>query len=188
MRKVLIGLALASVVALGTSGGAGADGQGADWLVAGTGTLAPPPQFGQPMLHVNAQSNFGGGNARGHFWIRYPNGAGEFGGHVICLTVVANQAWLVGQIETVRAPRASFVVGNYVNMRLIDNGSPGTLDGANFDPGTPTPDTCPSGNGYVPISQGNYVVHDQPVTDPLGLQELLAQIALFESAAGDPYG
>jgi hypothetical protein len=37
----------------------------------------------------------------------------------------------------------------------------------------------------VPVSQGNYVLHDQPVVDLLGLSRLLAQ---FESAADDPYG
>ena len=64
MRKVLTALALATVVVFGSTGGASADNQAADWLVAGTGTLAPPPQFGQPMLHVNAQSNAGGTNVR----------------------------------------------------------------------------------------------------------------------------
>jgi hypothetical protein len=37
----------------------------------------------------------------------------------------------------------------------------------------------------LPITQGNYVVHDQPVADLLGLSLLLAQ---FESEANDPYG
>jgi hypothetical protein len=186
MRKVLIALVAVMVVVLGAAGGtATADPQGAEWLAAGTGTLQPPPGFGQPMLHVNAQSDDGGVNPRGHFWIRYPNGGGEFGGHVVCLTVVGNLAWLTGQIERVRTPRATFEVGNYVNIRLADNGSPGTLDGANFDPGTPTrPDSCAPGGGYESISQGNYVVHDHALAIP-GLDLLLAQ---FEAEAGDPYG
>jgi hypothetical protein len=192
MRKVLMTLALSVAVAIavlaGAGAGSGADDQGADWLAAGTGTLAPPFQFGQPMLHVNAQSGFGGVNPRGHFWIRYANGGGEFGGPVLCLTVVGNLAWLTGQIETVKTPRPTFTVGNYVNIRLADNGSPGTFDLANFDAGNPLrPFPCPNTSGVadLPITQGNYVVHDQPVADLLGLSLLLAQ---FESEANDPYG
>jgi hypothetical protein len=183
MRKVLMALALASVAVLGTTGGASAESQGADQLAAGTGTIIC---CGQPMLHVNAQSDAGGVSPRGHFWIRYPNGV-EFGGRVVCLTVVANQAGLTGRIERVKtaSPAQGFVLGNYVNIRLTDNGSPGTLDLVNFDPGTAAqPATCPAG-GDLPISQGNYVVHDQPVLDLLGLDQLLAQ---FEAAANDPYG
>lgn len=58
---------------------------------------------------------------------------------------------------------------------------------ANFDGGTASaPDSqCAQNAGYVPISQGNYVVHDRPVADLLGLSQLLAQ---FEQAADDPYG
>jgi hypothetical protein len=58
---------------------------------------------------------------------------------------------------------------------------------ANFDVSqTALPDGNRTQNtGYVPVSQGNYVVHDHPVADLLGLSQLLAQ---FESAADDPYG
>src|SRR5436190_16849273 len=83
MRKLLAALALAVLMALGTGGNARAD-NGADWLTAGTGTLIC---CNQPMVHVNAQSNAGGGNARGHFWIRYPAPGADFGGHVVCLNV-----------------------------------------------------------------------------------------------------
>jgi Desulfoferrodoxin, N-terminal domain len=59
MRKVLLALGVAIAVALGATGGGGsasADNQGADWLVAGTGTIVC---CNQPMVHVNAQSNLG---------------------------------------------------------------------------------------------------------------------------------
>jgi hypothetical protein len=188
MRKVLIALAAAAVLALGAGGSpASADDQGAEWLAAGTGTLMPPPQFGQPMLHVNAKSSYGGANPRGHFWIRYANGGGEFGGEVVCLTVAGNLAWLTGRIDRVKTPRMTggFVVGNYLSIRLADNGSPGTLDLANFDAGTPVrPSVCNSGVADLPITQGNYVVHDRPA-NLLGLDLLLGQ---FEAAADDPYG
>jgi hypothetical protein len=147
------------------------------------------------MLHVNAQSNAGGGNVRGHFWIRYTNGTGEFGGTIVCLhvealvNVAANAAVLYGRIEKIKTPRPGFAVNDLVPIRLIDNGSPGTADVVNFDaPSDLTePDfkTCAQNTGYVPISQGNYVVHDRPVADVLGLNLLLAQ---FEQAADDPYG
>lgn len=191
MRKVLIILIAAALTVVATTGGsssARADDRGADWIAAGTATLAPPPQFGQPMLHVNAQSNSGGANVRGHFWIRYANGGGEFGGQVVCLNVLGQVALLYGRIDRVKTPRPSFTVGNYVPIRLLDGGEPGTLlDGANFDAGTPVapPSGClQESAGVIPISQGNYVVHDHAF-ELFGLSQLLAQ---FETAADDPYG
>jgi hypothetical protein len=189
MRKVLI-ILITAALAFATAGGsssARADDRGADWLAAGTATLVPGPGFGEPMLHVNAQSNSGGASVRGHFWIRYANGGGEFGGPVVCLNVLGQVALLYGQIERVKTPRPSFTVGSYVPIRLLDGGEPGTLlDGANFDAGTPlAPDSqCAQNAGFIPINQGNYVVHDHAL-DLFGLSALLAQ---FEAAAADPYG
>jgi hypothetical protein len=77
------------------------------------------------------------------------------------------------------------VLGHYLRIRITDMGSPGTTDLVNFDPGTPTnPGACP-GVGDLVISEGNYVVHDEPVLDLSALDQLLAQ---FEAEAGDPYG
>ena len=93
MGKRLFILAGAFAIVL-VGGGTGAQGDnGADNLAAGTGTLIC---CDQPMVHVNAKSGAAGANARGHFWIRYPNGGGEFGGPVVCLNVVGNQAGLTG--------------------------------------------------------------------------------------------
>jgi hypothetical protein len=191
MRKVLISVTAAALVAasaIGGSSSASADNNGADWLAAGTGTTVVDAPFAPAMLHVNAQSNAGGGNVRGHFWIRYANGGGEFGGPIVCLNVLGQAATLYGQIERVKTPRPTFTVGNYVPIRLLDGGEPGTaFDMVNFDPGQPAApnNQCTQNIGYVPISQGNYVVHDRPVADLLGLNLLLAQ---FEQAADDPYG
>jgi hypothetical protein len=190
MRKVLITFAAAALVAFGAAGGnsARADNQAADWLAAGTGTTVVPAPFTPAMVHVNAQSNVGGANVRGHFWIRYTDGSGEFGGHVVCLSVAGTAAALYGQIENVKTPRPGFPLGSYVPIRLIDGGEPGTtFDMVNFDvaQGTAPTTGCLQNTGYVPISQGNYVVHDRPVADLLGLNQLLAQ---FETQADDPYG
>jgi Desulfoferrodoxin, N-terminal domain len=181
---LLLAAVLLSLLALG-GGATSAQGssQGAENLAAGTGTLVC---CGEPMVHVNAQSQSGGVDPRGHFWIRYPNGV-EFGGPVVCLNVVGNVAGLIGQIERVKvaAPASGFVLGNYLRIRITDLGSPGTTDLANFDPGTPgNPGTCP-GVGDLVISQGNYVVHDKPVVNLSALDSLLAQ---FEAQAKDPYG
>jgi hypothetical protein len=189
MRKLLAALAVASVAALSGSAGAGADSSGAGWLAAGTGTLVC---CNQPMVHVNAQSNTGGGNVRGHFWIRYPNGGADFGGHIVCLDVVANDAGMIGRIDDVNVdnPALNFEPGYYVNIRVNDHGSPGTADTVNFDPGTPSqPASCPP-NPFetLVISQGNYVVHDQAVTDPLQLNLLNQFLSQIEAAANDPYG
>ena len=186
MRKVLLLLAV-SLGALAGGAGAGADGQGADQLAAGTGTLMC---CNQPMVHVNAQSGDAGANPRGHFWIRYPNGGADFGGHVVCLTVLGNSAGLTGHIERVNTanPGLGFVLGNYLTIRLTDNGSPGALDMVNFDPGTATQPPGCAGVGDLMISQGNYVVHNRPLTDPLELDLLNQFLAQIELGANDPYG
>jgi hypothetical protein len=182
----LLAAVLLSLLALG--GGASSaqsSSQGAENLAAGTGTIAPPC-CGEPMLHVNAQSGALGVNPRGHFWIRYPNGGGEFGGTVVCLSVVGNVAGLTGHIERVKVPRATFGMGNYLQIWITDMGSPGTADLVNFDQGTSSnPNSCSGRVGDLAISQGNYVVHDKPVLDLSALNLLIAQ---FEAAAKDPYG
>ncbi len=182
-RRLLILVGVLTVGVIGAATGA-RGGNGAEQLVAGTGTLIC---CGEPMVHVNAQSGDGGVDPRGHFWIRYPNGGGEFGGQVVCLNVLGNQAGLTGRIERVKVPRipSGFVLGNFMNIEITDNGSPGTLDLVNFHPGMATqPATCPTGANLL-ISQGNYVVHDKPVLVIAVLEQLLAQ---FEDAADDPYG
>jgi hypothetical protein len=192
MRRMLIGLAVAAVVALGASGSAGADGQGANWLAAGTGTLV---NYNQPMVHVNAQSNFGGANPGGHFWIRYPDGGADFGGRVRCLNVLGTEAGLVGQIEDIKAagnnPALNVQLNYFIYISVNDNGSPGTADTVNFDPATQSnPGACPPrfNTPDLVINQGNYVVHDQPVTDPIQLDLLNQFLAQIEAAANDPYG
>jgi hypothetical protein len=193
MRHVLLGLGVAltlALVAAGTSSGAQGDNQGADNLAAGTGTLdctaIPGATCTGVMLHVNAQSGADGVNPRGHFWIRYPSGV-EFGGHIVCLNVFGNMAGMTGHIEMVKVADETlgFVEGNYLTIRITDMGSPGTLDQVNFDKGTSTPSSCLGLHGDIPISQGNFVVHDEPVVDLAALNTLLAE---FEAAAGDPYG
>jgi hypothetical protein len=141
------------------------------------------------MVHVNAQSDAGGVNPSGHFWIRYPNDLGEFGGSVVCLNVVGNVAGLTGRIDRVKVakPDSFFVQGNFVPIRITDNGEPGALDLVNFDPGVspPGPSGCP-GVGDLPISQGNYIVH-QP-DSLLDLSALTPLLIQFEAEAADPYG
>ena len=151
-------------------------------LAAGTGTLIC---CGSPMVHVNSQSDQGGVNPRGHFWIRYPTGV-EFGGRVTCLSVLGNNAGLTGHIELVKVANlaAGFVEGNYLTIRIMDNGEPGTADMVNFDPGSPTAAPSCAAVGDLSISQGNYTVHDN-LLDLFVLSPLLAQ---FEAAADDPYG
>jgi hypothetical protein len=187
MRKLFVALALASIVSvLALSGSASADNQGADWLAAGTGTLIC---CNQPMVHVNTQSGTAGVNPRGHFWIRYPNGGAEFGGHIVCLTVAGLTAGMIGRIDDVVTPSVGlgFVAGNYLNITVTDSG-PGdpVPDMVNFSPGGPNASCSPQGG--FPISQGNYVVHDQAITDPLQLDLLNQFLAQIEAAANDPYG
>jgi hypothetical protein len=188
---LLLCAALTSVLVLaGGAGSAQSGSQGAENLAAGTGTLNCTAIAGATctgvMLHVNAQSGAGGVSPRGHFWIRYPSGV-EFGGSIVCLNVTATNAALTGRIDRVKVanPSLGFVLGNFVPIRITDNGSPGTLDLVNFDRGVDVqPEGC-TGAGDIPISQGNYIVHDEPVLDLSALNLLLAQ---FEAEANDPYG
>ena len=186
MRRFLcvLSAALASLlVSVGGASGTQNDSQGADNLVAGTGTLIC---CGEPMVHVNAQSQAGGVNPRGHFWIRYPTGV-EFGGRVVCLSLVGNQAGLTGHIERVKLanPISGFVLGNFLNIQITDNGSPGTLDLVNFHPGSQIQPSSCTGGADLLIKQGNYVVHGQPV---LNLSALSLFLAEAEAVAGDSYG
>jgi Desulfoferrodoxin, N-terminal domain len=180
MRRFLVVLCMGLVLALVLASAASAAPN--QQLAAGTGTLVC---CGSPMVHVNAQSDPGGLNPRGHFWIRYPSGA-EFGGRVVCLSTAANTAGLTGHIEMVKVagPSQGFVEGNYLTIRVTDMGEPGTADLVNFDPGTPTPPVSCAGVGDLPISQGNYVVHD----DLVDLSAFNLLVSQFEAAAGDPYG
>lgn len=180
MRRVLVILCAGLVFGIVVPTGASATPN--QQLVAGTGTLIC---CGSPMVHVNAQSDQGGVNPRGHFWIRYPSGV-EFGGRVVCLSATANTAGLTGRVERVKVanPAAGFVEGYYLNIRITDNGEPGTADLVNFDAGTPAPPPSCAGVGDLPISQGNYIVHDN-LLDLSAFDLLLGQ---FEAAADDPYG
>jgi hypothetical protein len=191
----ILAVALAfALVSIGSPSGARGDSQGAANLVAGTATISASScsfcvVLG--MIHVNAQSGPDGADPRGHFWIRLQNGGGEFGGTVTCLDVTGMSAGLVGQID--RAPIGNtsfnFTPGNFVYIRVTDMGSPGTLDRVNVDAGKSTaPPGCPGPDPCCSISQGNYVVHDQPIVDAAALNELNLQIAQFESEAADPYG
>jgi hypothetical protein len=181
MRSVPSALVLAVGLLLVSAGVARADG--ADNVAAGTGTLIC---CGEPMVHVNAQSEQGGVASRGHFWIRYPSGV-EFGGRIVCLTVVFNSAGLTGKIEKVKvaSPAQGFVAGNFMRIRVTDNGSPGSADLVNFDNGTAVQQPGCAAVGDLKTQQGNYVVHDNPLVDLSAFNALLMG---FEGDAGDPYG
>jgi hypothetical protein len=171
-----------------SAGATHSNGQGpAQQLVAGTGTLIC---CGTPMVHVNAHSDAGGADPRGHFWIRYPSGV-EFGGEVVCINALGTTSGVTGRIDRVKLanPALGFVEGNFLNIEITDLGEPGsdelTADLVNFHPGVPAqPGGCPAG-ANLPISQGSYIVHDTPLLDLAALDFLLGG---FETAAGDPYG
>ena len=188
MRKLLAALALVSIVSVvALPGSASADNQGADWLAAGTGTLIC---CNQPMVHVNTQSGTAGVNPRGHFWIRYPNGGADFGGHIVCLNVAGLTAGMIGRIDDVVAPNVGlgFTAGNYLHITVTDSGPANLVpDMVNFSPGGSNWPSCAPEGGF-PVSQGNYVVHDQAITDPLQLDLFNQFLTQIEAAAKDPYG
>jgi hypothetical protein len=196
-RFFLVGVAAALALAnvSGTSA-THSDGTGPKQdLVAGTGKTAPPLFPFHTMVHVNAQRDPDTGEARGHFVIREatpPEGRGfDFHGRVTCLTVVGNNAGLVGEIEQAKLPNPTlgFVEGNFIQIRFTDMGEPGTLDGFNFSPGVADPAqlsqfnvSCTTVGGDIRITQGNYIVHQDPPLELLNILDTL--LAEFELAAG----
>jgi hypothetical protein len=200
MRRLfcVLGVALASL-AIGVVGATGTHSSGtgpSQDLVAGTGKTALPAFAFETMVHVNAQRDPETGEARGHFVIREataPAGRGfDFHGRVTCLTVVGNNAGLVGEIEQAKLPNPAlgFVEGNFIQIRFTDMGEPGTLDGFNFSPGTPTAAelqsmfgvSCATVGGDIRILQGNYIVHQDPPIELFAILDTL--LAEFELAAG----
>src|SRR5439155_11695015 len=120
MRRPLVALVLGSLLGLALSGGvAGASGPQQN-VAAGTGQLAPFGTVSGTMVHVNAQSDFGGANPRGHFYIREPappQGRGfDVAGAIVCLTVAGNSAGMTGRIDRVKVANSAlgFEIGNYV--------------------------------------------------------------------------
>ena len=199
MRRVLVALTAAVVSTAVLTGGAAAThsyGTGPKQeLVAGTGTLEVPEGFRQdPMLHVNAQRDETG-EVRGHFYIRYPETetqtALDFRGEVVCLDVRLNFATIIGEIERRRPAlvppeTGPFAEGHFLEIRITDNGEPGTLDLVNFGGEMATQPSCAvftAQPGDLPISQGNYIVHDDPPLELLSALDLL--LAEFEAAAGE---
>jgi hypothetical protein len=160
-------------------------------VVAGTATLVVPPPFLQaPQLHVNANNDPATGAARGHFFIRYSVPPIDIRGDAVCVDTLATTGTVIGQVESVTANPADIPPGfpgvnDFVRIRITDFGAPGTLDKANWDAiGSAQPATCPAQIGDLPISQGNYIVHDGFVPLELlpALDLLLSDI---EAAAGD---
>ena len=192
MLRFLLLLCAALTCVLVLAGGAGSaqsGSQGAENLAAGTGTLNCAAILGATctgvMLHVNAQSGASGVSPRGHL-----DQVSEWGRvrRVDCvLERDRNErgAYRSNRSRQGRQSGSRIRLGNFVPIRITDNGSPGTLDLVNFDRGVDVqPQGC-SGAGDIPISQGNYVVHDEPVLDLSALNLMLAQ---FEAEANDPYG
>jgi hypothetical protein len=156
-------------------------------LVAGTATILG---FNNPQVHVNAE-RYGTPEAiRGHWYIRYPTtapgGGFDMRGEVVCVDAFLNNATVIGQIERVKGidpffGGAGFVAGNFVQIRIQDNGEPGFLDRVNFSPGSGSQQSCAPSPGDLVISQGNYIVHEEPPLALLSSLDLL--IAQIEAEA-----
>lgn len=181
-RLALVLMAFICTVAIpGVAGATHSSGEGPKKdLVAGTARLAG---FNNPLIHVNAWRDPETGRIKGHFFIQYPPPlTTAISGRVSCLNVVGNGAAAVGQVERSQGTAPFAVpVGTSVQVRVLDNGEPGTLDMANWDLSS----AC-FGVGDLPISEGNYIVHADPPLALLGSLDSL--LAGFEAAAGDcPY-
>jgi hypothetical protein len=193
MTRVALSFVLACAAFLALAGAGGAThspGTGPKQdVVAGTGTLVVPPPFLQaPQLHVNANHDPATGAVRGHFYIRYTNPPIDIRGDAVCVDTLGTIGTVIGQVDRLTAnpdvvPPVS--MNDFVRIRITDFGEPGTLDKANWDPlGSQQPSDCPAAAGDLPVSQGNYIVHDGVVPlDLLPALDLL--LGNIEAAAGD---
>jgi hypothetical protein len=179
---LILTLALAGAIASsGVASGTHSNGTGPKKdLVAGTARLVG---FNQPLIHVNAERDPSTDQAKGHFFIKYPPPFDTvIGGRVTCLNVAVNGAAAVGTVEKSQGTMPFTVPeGTQVQVRVLDNGEPGTLDMANWDLSS----AC-SGVGDLPTSEGNYIVHPDPPLQVLSVLDSL--LAEFEAAADCPYG
>ncbi len=165
MKRLLLTMSLALVVALAVSGVASAthsNGKGPDKdLVSGTGQFLPDTLDLE--IHVNAQSGPSGEDAKGRFFVRRGDDTDlDFRGEVTCLHVDGNRATVGGRITQARAGDES-LEGRGIVLFIEDNGE-GSNNPDDESDGffTPTPpQTCPPPTfGTAPFEKGNYIVHD----------------------------
>jgi hypothetical protein len=115
-------------------------------------------------LHINAISEPGGANARGHFYYRVDNpGAGyvlDDVGDVTCLRVFdGNKAWIGGRVDRSKVTGLPAGVVGYLFL-VVDRGEPGDMDSHLDFPQTTVPTTCPSsGDHTFAHKSGNFIVH-----------------------------
>lgn len=113
---------------------------------------------GQPQdVHVTAQRSPSQGTG-GQYWISA--GTGTIRGRVTCLRVIGNHAAARGPVEESSNP--AIPVGTLAQIQVTDNGSPGELNDTEVTFFFVEPqDACPFlPFGEPPITQGNFVVHD----------------------------
>lgn len=138
-------------------------GKGGNDRVMGTGhrlNLA-----GQPTrVHVNAKSGPAGENASGDFWVSVETadlGTVSLRGRIHCLTVDGNHAAARGTVERSTAPPVP--VGTDYQIQVTDNKSSGfpdtNINFFGFDPGDTDCPIIPFDE--VPLTNGNFVVHDR---------------------------
>jgi hypothetical protein len=156
-RRIALLLTAALVAAMMVAGAGAALADNGD-LAAGSGQIG---QFGEPRVNVSAKDTTNG--YQGQFNIRYPNGT-YLQGHVTCLFVQDNQAYIIGQVDRTEGSTA-WEEGEYIVIGIQDNGPPGSSppDLLNFSPGFPTEPACgPNGAAvpFIPVVSGNFEVQD----------------------------
>lgn len=174
MRRLLVGLALATAALLATATLASADhGNGRDAgagppidLVAGTGYQAGT------LVHVNAQDEEGK-PVRGHFFVQPATGP-SIQGEVLCLVEEGNSATVAGngKVKGSSTPVA-------VEIEIVDLEEP-LKDLIHVEVGDEPvcdPDATPTA-----IERGNFIVHD--ATTQQVAESLQLQIDQFEAEAG----
>jgi hypothetical protein len=116
--------------------------------------------FGGGTVHLQAQSDSDGQNAKGVFQISFPADPGfNFKGEVTCLSVSGNRAVAGGRVTKGDRP-----VGSGFVQFMVDNGRPGDgVDRSNTGLLDAPPTVCPTFvEPVATVAQGDIVVRDAP--------------------------
>lgn len=134
------------------------------------GTFFRPPV----LVEVDAISGPDGRDAAGTFFTAYSpldrfNPGLEVRGRVVCLAVVGNRATVGAVVEETRnaPPDRPFAPGSGIALIVTDNGDPGPDQDTmlTYFPAEPPSDCAVPWPGQnapeIPLSEGNFVVHDE---------------------------
>jgi hypothetical protein len=120
--------------------------------------LGADPPFPVIQVQINTLADASGANPRGHLTARIKALGVMDRARVTCLSVLGNRATIGTEIVKSNNPALE---GQGQLWSVVDNGQTGGTDRIAGFPITPTPPiVCPPLFFNVPVTSGNYVIHD----------------------------